>query len=403
MAFFNPTRPSYLQDPYPALARLRADDPVFRSREVDGWVLTRHEDCAYVLREQALFGNDPTIATGGMRVHVEETRKRSPLGATPTLGSSDPPVHARLRGLIGRAFTPRMVEEERPVAAKVAAALLDDAPAGQPFEFMSHLAEPLPVIVVSDLLGLDDEERGPVRTWTQALMRVIAGGDLPPEAYREGEAARAALLDFLRAYTERHAGDLSKKVISILVEAEAQGDRLSLDELLSFTVFLYTAGSGPTAYMLGNAVSALIAHPEALDAVRADRSLVRRALEESLRWDSATQVLLRFARETCEVGGRKIMQGDTIFVMVGAAHRDPAMFRDPDRFDLTRPLTNAQLLSFGAGPHFCLGQPLALVEGEMALNALLDRFPRLQVAPGGFERGGTFLLRGPRRLLLAGR
>ncbi len=403
MAFFNPFRPSYVQDPYPALARLRADDPVFRSRELDGWVLTRHADCAYVLREQALFGNDPTTASGGMRAHVEDARAKSPLGSAPTLGAADPPIHPRLRGLIGRAFTPRMVEDERAVAAEVAGTLLDEVPAGQPFEFMSHLAEPLPVIVISDLLGLDDDERGPVRAWAQALVRVIAGGELPPDAYREGEAAKAALLDFLRSYTERHAGDTSKKVISILVEAEAQGDRLSLDELLLFTVFLYTAGSGPTAYMLGNALAALLAHPAALEAVRTDRSLLRSALEESLRWDSATQVLLRFAHEDCEVGGRKITRGDTLYVMVGAAHRDPAMFTNPDAFDIERPITNAQLLAFGAGPHFCLGQPLAFVEGEAALGALLDRYPRLEGVPGGMERGGTFLLRGPRRLLLAGR
>ena len=402
MAFFNPFRPSYMQDPYPALARLRADDPVYRSRELDGWVLTRHEDCAYVLREQRLFGSDPTTASGGMRAHVLETRARSPLGAAPTLGSADPPIHPRLRGLIGGAFTPRMVEDERTVAAEVVAALLADVPAGQPFEFMSQLAEPLPVIVVGDLLGLDEEERGPVRAWAQALVRVIAGGDLPAEAYREAEAAKVSLLDVLRAYTERHAGDTDRKVISILVEAEAQGDRLSLDELLSFTVFLYTAGSGPTAYMLGNAVSALLAHPAALEAVRADRSLLRAAIEESLRWDSATQVLLRFAREACEVGGRKVAAGDALYVMVGAAHRDPAVFTAPDTFDISRPLTNSQLLAFGAGPHFCLGQPLAFVEGEVALGALLDRFPRLRAVPGGTERGGTFLLRGPQRLLLTG-
>jgi cytochrome P450 len=114
-------------------------------------------------------------------------------------------------------------------------------------------------------------------------------------------------------------------------------------------------------------------------------------------------VLLRFARETCEIGGRRIIKGDTLFVMVGAAHRDPAVFADPDRFDIARPMTNAQLLSFGIGPHFCLGQPLAFVEGEAALGALLDRFPSLHAVPGGHERGGTFLLRGPRRLLLAGR
>lgn len=402
MAFFNPFRPSYTQDPYPALARLRAEEPVHRSRELGGWVLTRHEDCAYVLREQALFGNDPLLASGGMRAHVEATRAKSPLGSTPTLGSSDPPVHPRLRGLIGRAFTPRMVEEERPVAAAVVAALLDEASPALPFDLMSRCAEPLPVIVVSDLLGLDGEERGPVRAWCETLVKVIAGGDLPPEVYREGERAKASLLEFLRAYTERHRGDVSKKVLSILVEAEAQGDRLSMDELLSFTVFLYTAGSGPTAYMLGNAVLTLLAHPAALGRVRADRTLLRRAIEESLRWDSATQVLLRFAREDCEVGGRKVLKGDTLYVMVGAAHRDPAVFARPDEFDLDRPLATSQLLSFGAGPHFCLGQPLAFVEGEVALDALLDRFPRLQVAPGGFERGGTFLLRGPKRLLLTG-
>jgi len=126
-------------------------------------------------------------------------------------------------------------------------------------------------------------------------------------------------------------------------------------------------------------------------------------MEEALRWDSATQVLLRFARETCEVGGRRIIKGDTLFVMVGAAHRDPAVFAEPYRFDLDRRITNAQLLSFGVGSHFCLGQPLAFVEGEAALGALLDRFPRLEAVPGGLEGGGTFLLRGPKRLLLTGR
>ncbi len=392
-----------MQDPYPALARLRSEDPVFRSRDLDGWVLTRHEDCAFVLREQGLFGNDPTLSSGGMRAHVEASRAKSPLGSTPTLGAADPPLHPRLRGLIARAFTPRMVEDERGVVAEIAARLIDDAPAGQPFELMSGLAEPLPVMVISDLLGLEQGEQAPVREWAQALTRVVAGGELPPEAYREAELAKSSLLEFLRTYGERHAGVSGRKLISILVEAEAEGDQLSIDELLSFTVFLYTAGSGPTAYMLANAVSALLAHPDALEAVRADRSLLRRAMEESLRWDSATQVLLRFARETCEVGGRRVMKGDTLFVMVGAAHRDPTVFAEPDRYDLGRTMASAQLLSFGVGPHFCLGQPLAFVEGEAALGAVLDRFPHLQMAVDGFERGGTFLLRGPKRLALTGR
>lgn len=403
MAFFNPFRPSYIEDPYPSLARLRREDPVHWSPELDGWVLTRHEDCVRVLRDQETFSNDGAVARGGVGRHVAESRARSPLGGTPLLGSSDPPVHTRLRGIVNRAFTPRVVEAERPVVREVVTRLLDETKAGEPFDLMPRLAEPLPVIVIGDLLGFDEEDRGPVWRWANRVMRVVGGGDLPPDAYRDAEEAHRELFGFLERYTERHREDETRKVISMLVEAEREGDRLSIDELVAFLVFLYTAGAGPTSFMIGNAVLALLRHPDALERVRADRSLVRRALEESLRWDSATHTLLRFACEETTIGRRVIQPGDAVFAIVGAAHRDPDVFPNPDRFDIDRELSANDILAFGIGPHFCLGQPLAYIEAEEALNQLLDRFEALTLPRDGLRRGDTFLLRGPGRLVLEGR
>jgi hypothetical protein len=400
VAFFNPYRPSYTEDPYPALARLRAEDPVFYWRDYDGWVLTRHADCSAVLRDHEAFSSDPGKARGGVGRYVARARDASPLAGAPLIGAVDAPVHTRLRAIVSRAFTPRVVEDERAFIRETATALL--AQGQDPLDFAATVAPVLPVTVVSDLLGLTPEERNPIRLWAQAIMRAHSDPDTPPEARRLAAEAMQHLMRFLAEYRDTH-GEGDSRLISILLEAEASGDRLSHPELLAFAVFLYTAGSGPTAMMLSNAVAQLVSHPDALEAVRADRTLLRAALEESLRWDSATHVLMRYALVDTEIGGRRIRAGDTAYVMVAAAHRDPEVFDDPDRFDVTREIPAGQLLSYGAGPHFCLGAPLAYVQGEETLDELLDEFPRLALAPGGLKMGGTFLLRGPERLLLTGR
>lgn len=400
MAFFNPYRPSYGEDPYPALARLRAEDPVFFWREYDGWVVTRHADCSRVLRDHATYSSDPGNATGGVGRHVARARDASPLAGAPLIGAVDAPVHTRLRAIVSRAFTPRVVEGERDFIRQTVSDLLH---AGQePLDFARVVAPILPVTVISDLLGLASEERAPVRAWAQAIMRAHSDPDTPPDARRAAAEAMRQMGRFLTEYRQTHAEDDSK-LISILLEAEASGERLSQEELLAFAVFLYTAGSGPTAMMLSNAVAHLARHPDAMEAVRADRSLRRAVLEESLRWDSATHVLLRYALVDTEIGGRRIRAGETVYVMVAAAHRDPEVFPDPDRFDFSREIPAGQLLSFGAGPHFCLGAPLAYLQGEEMLDALLDAYPNLALAPNGLRMGGTFLLRGPERLLIAGR
>lgn len=400
VAFFNPYRPSYGEDPYPALARLRAEDPVFYWRDYDGWVITRHADCSTVLRDHETFSSDPGKATGGVGRHVARARDASPLAGAPLIGAVDAPVHTRLRAIVSRAFTPRVVEGERTFIRETVSELLRDG--REPLDFARAVATALPVTVISDLLGLTPEERNPVRMWAQAIMRAHSDPDTPPDARRAAAEAMRQMGRFLAEYRDSHAEDDSK-LISILLEAEASGERLSQPELLAFAVFLYTAGSGPTAMMLSNAVAHLATHPDAREAVQADRSLRRGALEESLRWDSATHVLLRYALVDTEIGGRRIRAGDTVYAMVAAAHRDPEVFEDPDRFDITREIPAGQLLSFGAGPHFCLGAPLAYLQGEEVLDELLDRYPNLALAADGLKMGGTFLLRGPERLQIVGR
>ena len=398
MPSFNPFRPSYQQDPYPSLARIRAADPVSRSREPDGWLIARHEDCRNVLRDNVRFSNDPTRGNGDLAQFVATSRQHSPIGDTAIVGSSDPPVHTRLRSIVSRLFTTRTVEAARPRIRQLVDGLVDEATATGRFELMRSVARPLPSLIVGDLLGLTEDERQPVRDWTRALMRVIGGGDLPSSAYREAEIATQQLRDFLDRYSDTHEGEGT--ILGELIAAEQDEDRLSLQETVAFVAFLYQAGSGPTSMMLGNAVHTLLRHPDQWQLLQQRPELVRGAVVETLRWDSATHVLLRFVIEEHAIGRRRLEAGDTVFVSVAAAHRDPELFADPDRFDITRETDTGDILSFGIGPHFCLGQPLALLQADELLAALAERCPNLAVAPDGLNREQDLLLRGPQRLEL---
>jgi len=395
---FDPFRRSYQENPYPSLARLRRAEPISRSRQPDGWVLTRHEDCRDALRDNVGFSNDPTRGNGDLAQFVAGSRHRSPIGETAIIGSSDPPVHTRLRSIVSRLFTTRTVQAARPRIRQHVEQLLDEAMAADSFDLMSSVARPLPSLIVGDLLGLTEDERAPVRDWTRALMRVIGGGDLPASAYREAETGTKELRSFLDRYADTHEGEGT--ILGELIAAEQDEERLSLQETVAFLAFLYQAGSGPTSMMLGNAVLTLLKHREQWELLRDRPDLLRQAVVETLRWDSATHVLLRFVIEEQTIGRRRLEPGDSVFVNVGAAHRDPEVFEDPDSFDITRRTDTSEILSFGIGPHFCLGQPLALIQAEELVYALTDLLPKLTIAGNGLVREQDLLLRGPQRLEL---
>ncbi len=398
MVMFNPFLPSFLVDPYPAYAALRAQDPVHRSLALQVWVVTSYAEAEAVLRDAATYSSDLGVATSPLALALNHQRAASPLGHVMTVLNSDPPTHTRLRGLVNRAFTPRTVEALRGRIEAVTAELLDAAPEGGPFDLMTALAQPLPVIVIAELLGIPAGDRARFKAWSDeiaATTRPMAGQAAIDGARR----ATTELIAYLEPVIARLRAEPGEDLLSALVQAEDAGDRLSHEELLAFAILLLVAGNETTTNLLGNGVLALLRAPEQLAAVRGDASLLPRAIEELLRFDSPVQTLIRFARQPSQLGGHEIKPGESVLVTIGGANRDPRRFADPERLDVTA--ERERHLAFGLGPHFCLGAPLARLEAEVALSAVLARYPDLHLA-GEPVRGGTFTLRGVDALPVAG-
>ncbi len=392
---FNPFVPSYRNNPYLQLGRLREGEPVHRSTALQAWVLTRYDDCLAVIRDHETFSSDARTARGDLADAIQRQRADSPLGDVQTVIGSDPPTHTRLRGLVNRAFTPRRVASMRPHIEEITEELLAEAPDQGSWDLMSGLAQPLPIVVIAEMLGVPPEDRQRFKEWSTALAattNIVQNETMVREARRATDELIGYLGDFVEARRREPRDDL----ISTLVEAGDDGERLSHQELLAFAILLLVAGNETTTNLIGNGMAALLAHSEALDGLRADPDRVPEAIEEMLRYDSPVQGLVRFAREDTEVGGQPIAAGDVLLCMLGAANRDPRQFPNPDLFDLGR--AENRHLSFGQGIHYCVGAPLSRLEADVVFRALVGRWPSMALAEDGLTRGGTFLLRGPERL-----
>lgn len=398
MAVFNPFLPSYQANPYPAYAALRAEDPVHFSAAIQAWVLTTHEDCERVLRDQETFSSSSDTASGQLATVLQQQRREFPLGEVPTVLNSDPPVHTRLRTLLNRAFTPRAIEGLRPHIEDIAASLLDDAGrAGGRFDAVTGFAQPLPIIVIAELLGVPPEDRDQLKVWSTAIANTTNVLNTE-EALAAARQATVELIAYMDEIVAQRRAAPGADIMTALVQAEEGGERLSHDELLAFSILLLLAGHETTTNLIGNGLLALTEHPDAAARLRAEPGLLPSAVEEFLRYDSSVQGAVRFARETVEIRGRTIEEGSTLLLLLGAANRDPAQFPEPNALDVAR--SPNRHLSFGRGVHFCLGAPLARLEGDVAFRALLDRFTELRVAKGGAERSGTLVLRGMGKLEL---
>ena len=391
MAYFNPTRPGYIEDPYPALAALRRQEPVHRSPDLGAWVVTSYEHCERLVRDDETFSSDPAHATGGLGESVRAVRDQVPLGTAPILGNTDAPDHTRLRAIVNRAFTPRAIADMRPRVEASVQELLDAAGDG-PLEVMSALAEPMVVTTVLEHLGVPQDDRPQVREWAGAVIRARADGPGAPGVSAAAASARDALLAYLRDFTPTGRST----VIDTLRAAADGGETLSAEEMAMLLIHISLAGNGPTAYALGNIVLGLANHPEALSTLAADPEGVPTAIEELIRFDSPTHMITRFALADTKLGPRNIRAGDTLYTVIAAANRDPAQFPNPDVLDITR--NDNRHLSFGLGIHFCLGAPLARLELDVALRALLQRYGAFRMVSQ--QRGGTFLLRGPRSIVI---
>src|SRR5713226_6955949 len=378
----HPLLVQFREDPYPLYRYLHAAAPVQWSDVLDAWTLARYADVVESL-------TDPRFsADRALEVDEGFTIAKSML-------VSDPPDHTRLRALVQKAFTPRMVEQLRPRIGSIVRELIDRiATRGGPFDIIADLAYPLPVVVIAELLGVPPEDRETFRDWSAALAASLDPLVTQELAQRAAEA-REALHRYLRGIIAERRRAPRSDLISALVAVEERGEILSEPELVVMCTLLLIAGHETTVNLIGNGMLALIQHPEQFAQLRESPGLIGTAVEELLRFDSPVQLTGRIAAEPLEIGGQHIEAGQWVLPLLGAANRDPQQFANPDQLDLTR--NPNPHVGFGRGIHFCLGAPLARLEGQVAIAALVQRFRHLELA-GTPVRRDQITLRGMKSL-----
>jgi len=366
---------------YETFAQMRENDPVFCQPGIDGetpiWFVTRYEDAEAVLLDDERFVRDPRLALPPDRLAAFEAELPEAIEWVEShMLNRDGGDHRRLRRLVSKAFTPRMIERLRPRIQEIADGLLDPVVVDGEMELVSTYAFPLPITVIAELLGVPSADRDQFREWSDAFVRPALG---PDEVARFMESM-TQFVAYLHALFETRRGEPGDDLISALVAVEDGGDTLSEKELTSMASLLIVAGHETTVSLIGNAVVALLTHPEQRALIERDPSLLPRAVEELIRYDGPVErTLNRWAAVDVELGGKTIPRGESVIVVLGAADRDPERFGAPDALDLTAE-REARHLGFGRGSHFCLGAPLARLEAEIALETLLRRLPGLRLA-----------------------
>lgn len=387
-----------VDDPFPLFAQMRAAAPVHRVTLVDGhtaWLVLRYDEARAALNDPRLSKDMHAALQQGR--HVVAEGLPGPALARHML-SMDPPDHTRLRRLVLRAFTPRRVEALRPRVQRLVDSLLDDmASAAGPVDFVARFAFPLPYTVICELLGVPARDRAALGEAFRALFLPADGAAPAPEAI----AGAAFILDCLESLVAAREACPADDLTSALLAARDGGAVLSPVELLSTIFQLFVAGHDTTTSLIGNGLAALLTHPQQLAALKADLSLVPTAIEEFLRFDAPVpHSTFRYAVEPVGLGGVTIPAGEQVLICLAAANRDPDRRAHPDQLLIDR--EDRHHLAFGHGIHFCLGAPLARMEGEIAFTSLLSRFPDLQLAvpPGELRwgHGDGLVLRGLTRL-----
>lgn len=396
---FNPMRAELRVDPYPYYRRLRERDPVHRSYGASGWVLTRYDDIVAILGDRN-FSSDERNWRRYRREAARLVRAGLPEPYSAGLTSMlrmDPPDHTRLRTLVSKAFTPRAVERLRPRIDAVVVELLDGLDGRAEIELMRDVASPLPVVIIGEMLGVAVADRERFRHWSNEAVRLL--GDGSREDRRRAWRALVAMREWLGAQIAERRQAPRDDLLSALVAAEEAGDRLDERELFGTCLLLLVAGNETTTGLVGNAVIALLRHPEQLDRLRKDPGRMPAAIEELVRYDSPVQLTSRMVQEERQLDGCRMRRGEQIVCILGAGNRDPARFDDPDRLDLDR--ADVRPLSFGYGLHYCLGAQLARLEAQAVLTGVLARYPDLRFAGAPITWGENTVLRGPRALPLA--
>ena len=388
--------PAVLPDPYPLLAGLRAASPF---AELDGAfvVVGRYADCSAVLRDpRASSQRDKSLVAQGGPGPVRRRER-------PSFLSLDPPDHTRLRRLVSKAFTARTVARLEPRIRAVTGELLGAAAAARQLEVVSQLAYPLPVRIISEMLGVPVEDHPRFAGWSARLASSLQPGfglD-PAEALARAEAAQIASDEFAAYFREliaRRRAQPTDDLLSEMISTEDAGQKLTEDELIATCILLLVAGHETTVGLISNAILALLRHPGQLALLQDDPSRAAGAVEETLRYDAPVQMTARVARDSMQIGNVAARDGALVLLLLAATGRDPDAFANPDTFDIRRGTANH--LAFAAGPHFCLGAPLARLEAAIALQEFAATLAKPELDPDALRYKPNLNLRGPDQLVV---
>jgi cytochrome P450 len=390
---YKPNDPAVLADPFPLYARLRDEDPAHWSPRLKAWVLTRYDDVKRVCLDTAGMSSDrlrPFFAT----LPGPEAAKVAELIRYLTLWMvfRDPPEHTRLRRLAAKVFNVRSIHALRPNVEALTDWLLDGLDGRREFDFIADFAMPLPALVIIDMLGAPREELARLKRLSDDMALFIGSARDVPEKYERAASATREMAGIFRELIAARRAAPRQDLLSHLVLVEEEGDRLSDDELVATCILLLFAGHETTTHHLANGLRALLGFPAELEKLRAQPALAPAAVEELLRYDGPIGAQVRIVREPYSLHGKELRPGERVFVLMNAANRDPRAYEDPDRLDVER--DGVPHLTFGFGAHICLGFPLARLEGQIALPAVLARWREISLASERIDWMDSMVLRG---------
>ena len=380
--------------PHPLIARLRAKGDILRTYMINGWCVVSHEDVKALLRDKRL--SSEVFDSGLIRRVIRSAAQGlvTPIIDYPNIINLDAPDHTRLRKLAAQNFTSRFVQSLTPKIDALVSELLDEVAGADEFEVLDCLAKPLPAIVIAEMLGVPSNERHYFEEWSAALIKYTEM--MNTEAIHEAVLGDLAIRNYLQDLVEVKRVSPGQDLISALIEAEEDGDKLNIEELLSLCTVLLVAGHETTTRLISSCLWLLLQHPEQLAEVRSNRSLLKNALEEALRLEPPVLSLSRLVSENFEYKGHDFKKGQLILLSIAGANRDPKVTSSPEVFNIHREAI--EHVSFGHGVHHCLGMPLARLEAEAALNQLLDRFPELTLPKQELLWSDSPFFRGPEQL-----
>jgi cytochrome P450 len=372
----------FFQNPYPVYEELRSQDPVHWSEQLGAWIVTRYADVQEMFRDSENFSNAGRQLERLERLPAAAQAKLEPLLQFYHCGgliNADPPDHTRLRRLLQRAFTPRSLENMRPRMQEVMEDLLSPHLKAGHLEVIADVSGPLPSLTIAEMLGASEKDRPLFGKWADMIIHFLTVPELDVETALEAQSAILQMREYFRGLMQQRKADGRQDLLTTMAEADEEGDRFTEQELLATCQNLLLAGQNTTMYLIANAVAALLQHPDQLQKLLKDRSLLEGAIEETLRFEGSAHTIRRVVKRTLEWRGKLMKQGQPVIIVVGSANHDPEQFSRPDDFDIARDFKRERHIAYGSGIHFCIGAALARMESYVALDTILRLLPNLRL------------------------